>query len=343
MILQLVYVKILRKKAMSEPFSLQEISDFSTVDDLYICAMGFEDRSLGSNEKLDEKNYKSKSTVVITYAQYVEDNTKFKQKLEPIWKNFSEKYDYIEYDATKRDQFENDFNSLLNSLNYPIQTITINISAMVTFPFVWLVNFALDHANQIKIIYTEPAGYGNQLESDNSFSTGVKEIFTMKGFSGAALPGYSSLLITFLGYDFVRARGIYDQIQPSKKIGITAEPNTPKLFDLFPQIEGEHRKSYDSIDEIQKYSIFDLEGVISGLTKIRNDNIENNNIIISLNGSKLHHLAALLFAKKYSDIQLILSRPLEYFPKNYSYGVRRTFEVKITKEWLIEFLETHSF
>lgn len=324
---------------MSKTLSFQKVDNFESTEDLYICAMGFEERSLGSNIELQNKNFKSKSAFIIKYTKYVHENEKYRSDLEKTWHIISENFSYLPFNTANRDEFIKNFEAEFKSLNHPVNSITINISAMITFPLIWIINFALDNSKTIRIIYTEPEGYGNQLENDQSFSSGVNEIFTMREFVGATLPGYSNLLITFLGYDFVRARGIYDQLQPSKKIGIMAEPNTPKLFDLFPRMESEHREDYRSSDDLIKFPLFDLEGVITGLSNIRTSHIENSNISLALNGTKLHHIAALLFLKKFQDVQLILSSPLEYFPKNYSYGTRRTFELEITNEWLTKFLE----
>lgn len=328
-----------RKKFMNKSLSFQEVDNFGSTEDLYVCAMGFEERSLSSNIELQNKNFKAKTTFIIKYTNYVQENEKYRSDLEKITNAISENFAYIPFDTTNRDEFIQNFYTEFKSLNHSVNSITINISAMITFTMIWIINFALDNSKKIRIIYTEPEGYGNQLENNQSFSSGVKEIFTMKEFVGATLPGYSNLLITFLGYDFIRSRGIYEQLQPSKKIGIMAKPNTPKLFDLFSKMVSEHRNDYRSSDDLIKLSLFDLEGVITRLSDIRVNHIENSNIFIALNGTKLHHISALLFAKKFQDIQMILSSPLEYFPKNYSYGTRRTFELEITNEWLTKFLE----
>jgi len=46
---------------------------------LYICALGFEDGSLGSNIALKEKNFKTKKSLIIKYDSYVKDNEKDKK------------------------------------------------------------------------------------------------------------------------------------------------------------------------------------------------------------------------------------------------------------------------
>jgi len=202
-----------------------------------------------------------------------------------------------------------------------------------------LLNYAFDNFENTKIIYSEPEDYGDQSQSENVYASGVKEIFTMPEFSGAILPGYSSLLVIFLGYDFVRAGETYEHIQPSKKIGIMGEPNTKGLASRFKKIKTKHKLNFRSIDEIIKLSIFNLKNLIEELEKIRSTNIEKCNISFALNGSKLHSIAAILFAKKFKDIQVVMSTPISYFPKNFSKGVNRTFELTVKRNWLEKFLE----
>lgn len=314
-----------------------EIEEFTTQEDLYICALGFEDRSLGSNRKLKEKKFKTKKTLIIKYDSYKEDNEKDKIKLEEIWNDFSDEIQYIEHISDNRNQSIQNFLDILEPFKSEVRNVTINISSFKTHVQVWLLNYAFDNYENTRIVYTEPEDYGDQSQSDKVYASGVKEIFTMPEFSGAILPGYSSLLVIFLGYDFVRAGGTYEHIQPSKKIGIMGEPNTKGLENRFEKIKGKHKRNFGSVDEIIKISIFDLKEIIKKLDEIRSANIEKCNISFALNGSKLHSIAAILFAKKFKDIQMVISTPISYFPENFSTGVNRTFELTVTKKWLEEF------
>jgi len=100
-----------------------------------------------------------------------------------------------------------------------------------------------------------------------------------------------------------------------------------------------HKHGFDSSDDLYELSIFDVNSVLEKLRDIRLTHIETSNILLSLNGGKLHTNAALLFAKKYDDVQIIISAPSEYFPKSYSYWVGRTFSTEISKENLDMYLD----
>lgn len=323
---------------MNEYPVYREFNTFSGIDDLYICAMGFEDRSISSNEHLVKMGYKAKNMFVVRYDSYVIENEKEILRFEKLFEQISENFFYTRYSLDNRETFITNFKETLAQKNIAFKSITINISSLTTYALITLVNFAFDNADQVRILYTEPEGYYDQLESDHSFSSGVKDIFTIPEFSGGLLPGYSSLLVVFLGYDFVRARGTYEHIQPSKKIGIMALPNTPKLEGQFSKMETEHKKSFGSTEDMRLFSIYDLNSLIKGLSEIRVKHIETSNILLALNGSKLHSIGAILFAKKFRDVQLIASTPSEYFPSNYSYGVRKTYEIIFTRDWLKKFL-----
>lgn len=317
----------------------KEISQFNEVFDLYICALGFEDRSLGSNLVLLEKSFRTKKTLVVKYDSYKEENEKNKQDLELIWKKFSNDFSYVDYPSDDRKKAIQNLVNALRSTSADVKNVVINISSFKTHLQTWLLNFAFETFDSTKIIYSEPEEYGDQSKSDKAYASGVKEIFTMEDFSGALLPGYSSLLIIFLGYDFVRAGGTYEHIQPSKKIGIMGKPNTASLIERFHSIKTKHELSFSSTDEIKEFSIFDLDSLMDYLVDVRAKNIEKCNISIALNGSKLHSIGALLFAKKYRDIQVIMSSPISYHPTNFSKGINKTFEIDIEKSWIKEFLK----
>ena len=188
---------------------------------------------------------------------------------------------------------------------------------------------------KIRIVYTQPKQYGDQNKPYN-ITSGIGKTFTLSGFTGEFLPGYSSLLIIFLGYDYNRAKGIYEYIQPNRKVGIlpTNMDSSKNNHDIY----NKHKRYFINNDEIiYKYSIFEFGEVIKELEKIREENIKNTNIIIALNGSKLHSLAALLFAKKYSDVQIIMSYPKDYHPDNFSHGGKHTFEIIFDKTWIKNF------
>ena len=317
----------------------REISEFQGISDLYICALGFEDRSLGSNKALLAKNFKAKKILVIKYDSYNEENEQNKQDLESIWRKFSDEFSYVDYYSEDRRKSTQNLTRAIESIQPPVQNVTINISSFKTHLQMWLLNYAFDVFDSTRIIYTEPEEYGDQSQSDKAYASGVKEIFTMEDFSGALLPGYSSLLIIFLGYDFVRAGGTYEHIQPSKKIGIMGKPNTNSLAERFNRIKAKHELSFSSSDEIKEFSIFNLNSLVNYLTDIRSKNIEECNITVALNGSKLHSIGALLFAKKYRDIQVIMSSPISYHPENFSKGVNKTFEIIVEKTWIQNFLK----
>ena len=319
------------------------LQHFDTIDDLYITSTGFEERNLGSTKKLLKNNFKTKTTIVVRYENYVNENENDLSILTDVWNSFSDEIRFVNYSADDRNTGIKNFKQIFSDFNLEQCNVTINISSFKTHVFVWMVNFLSDHCKNVRIVYTEPEGYDSQLENEHAFSSGVHDIFTMPEFSGAILPGYSTLLIAFLGYDFIRTRGVYDQIQPSKKIGIIATPNTKTLEKYFPILKSNHNKSFSKDDKLLTFPIFALSDLIKYLEKIRSEYIETSNISLALNGSKLHTLAAILFAKKYQDVQLIISTPLAYYPNNYSFGTGRTFQIDLSKSWVKKFIENFNF
>ncbi len=305
--------------------------------DLYICSLGFEDRSLGSNNHLIQKKIKAKHTLVIRYDENVDENESKKDDFENSLKKISPTFTYVEYSFSNPDKFVKRFTTILKKYKTKPESVIINITSFVTYVLLTTINYSFDNFKHIKIIYTSPKKYSIQTKNAKSFASGVKKIFTVKGFTGSILPGYGSLLIMLLGYDIIRSRGILHEIQPAKKIAIMPKPTTKKMNAEYLKNKNEHRKSIDSKKDFIEFTIFDIKGIIEKLGEIRTTYIETHNIMLSLNGSKLHAIASILFAKKYSDIQLLLSTPIEYYPKSYSNGTSQSFEITFEREWLQEF------
>ena len=311
------------------------IDKFNEKQDLYICALGFEDRSLGSNKDLLSSNFKTKTTLIIEYDTHIEYNERDKYKLEKIWTSFSDTFISEKYSHKNRHDSISKIQQQINDLEH--NTVTLNISSFKTHLQLELIDFLLNITNKLMIIYTEPKKYGNQTIVHNTISSGIDEIFTTGKFSGALLPGYSSILITFLGHDFTRTNAMYDEIQPTKKISIL--PKNVDASEEHERIKEQHLELLNSSDVLKEFSIFDLDNLLTYLTNIREEYIETSNISIALNGSKLHSLVATIFAKKFLDIQLIMSTPTTYHPNNYSFGVGNTYKIDITRDWFTEYLE----
>ena len=174
-----------------------KIDKFHEKQDVYICALGFEDRSFGSNKELLSLNFKTKNSLIIEYDTYAEYNERDKYKLEKIWTSFSDKCINEKYSHKNRHDTILKIQQKINHLEH--DTVTLNISSFKTHLELELIDFLLGVATKLTIIYTEPKKYGNQTDDPNTISSGIDEIFTSRKFSGALLPGYSLILIMFVG------------------------------------------------------------------------------------------------------------------------------------------------
>ncbi len=187
---------------------------------------------------------------------------------------------------------------------------------------------------QIRIIYTEAEEYfplkedvNQRMPEDVYLSSGVKEVITIPTFSGVFLPGYSTLLIIFLGFDPIRARGAINFFQPSNKIGMVGVPPREDRKWRADEVKKRNLKVFDEKDEMILLSTFYYERTILKLNELYQKFSPNSNIAICPLGSKLQTLGVFLFVTEHPDVKLLFPIPMKFHPKRYSRGYTKTWQV----------------
>jgi hypothetical protein len=198
------------------------------------------------------------------------------------------------------------------------------------------------NCEQIRIIYTEAREYypkePPQAFDEEYLSAGVKKVLTLPNFSGIYTPGYSPLLIILLGFEPIRARGILNLFQPSRKIGITGIPSRADLNwrrDLARDMYSNFFGDQDRMIECSEFVYTECYNLLEELYK---EYAQTNNITVAPLGSKMQTLAVLLFLEKHPDVQLLLSIPIKYDPRRYSEGIGESYQInfKFSKKLQVE-------
>jgi len=275
--------------------------------------------------------------VVLEYDVHQEDNKiNLKEVNELLSKITSRQLKYLKYLTSGiRDSFRESC-SLFEEINHvtPIRQVSIDISSFSTSALIQVLDYFLFKSDfkQIRIIYTEAIEYypkmAPQASDEEYLSAGVKKVLTLPNFSGIYTPGYSPLLIILLGFEPIRARGILNLFQPSKKIGIIGIPSRPDLGWRRDLAKEMYRNFFGDQDRMVECPEFDYRKAYDALEELYDEFIQTNNITIAPLGSKMQTLAVLLFLEKHPDVQLLVSIPIRYDPRRYSEGIGQSYQIR---------------
>jgi len=317
--------------------AMKELSSHQELDDLFVCALGFEDRCTEALRKLTQWGYKAQDSIILKYDVHQEDNDINSKELKELIDQITlREIREIKYSTTSVLDSFHEIKSCLEVINYEtaVNQTSVDISSFSTGAiFQVLDSLFRSGRSQIRIIYTEAAEYYPKKAparfDEEYMSAGVREILTLPNFGGVYTPGYSPLLVILLGFEPKRARGILNMFQPSRKIGIIGVPNRNDLKWRL-ELAREMYQNFFEEGKILEYSEFDYREVYKALENLYGDFAQMNNITIAPLGSKMQTLAVLLFLEKHPDVQLLVSIPTKYDPRRYSEGKGESYQISFT-------------
>jgi len=309
--------------------------------ELFICALGFEDRCLGSSTLLCNNDHTFMHSIMLKYDTHIDDNERNYDKLVKLLNEITlHEINEIKYSISDPNLFYDDglkkkiSNIIMeNDINY----IMIDISSFNTTAIIQILDFlfSLD-VTKIKVVYTEAIVYYPKDKLDTMkeeyLSSGISKILSLPTFNGYHTPGYSHLLIILLGLEPIRSRGIFNLLQPSRKIGIIGDPSRSDLKWRLNLSKNMYQIFFGDQDEYLILSEFYYKEVLNNLEKIYNNYYDYNNITITPLGSKMQTIAVLLHLLKHPDVQLLISLPIKYDPKRYSEGIGDSYQIIFSNE-----------
>ena len=314
---------------------IEELSPQQDSDDLFICALGFEPRCPGALQRLAKWGYKAQNSIVLKYDVHQKDNEINSEELNCLLNEITiRKIRECDYSTSNIPDSLREITSLFEKMHgkAPIKQASIDISSFSTSAVIQMLDLLLkSKLEQTRIIYTEALEYYPKEPSttpgEEYLSAGVKEVITLPNFSGIYAPGYSPLLIILLGFETIRARGVLDLFQPSRKIGIIGIPSRSDLMWRLDLAREMYQNLFGNRNRILELSEFDYRKVYAALEKLYSEFVQTNNIAIAPLGSKMQTLAVLLFLEKHPDVQLLISIPLKWHPRRYSEGIGKSYQI----------------
>jgi len=307
-------------------------------DDLFVCALGFENRCVGAPRLLAKNDYKTKNTIILKYDVHEEDNNvnyyELKELIDHITLNNVIEISYKTNDVESFYTDSKGFKKITNKLydDWSMKKISVDISSFTTIAIIQILDYLFTlNVNKIRIIYTEAEKYYpkdiQKADEEEYISSGVKNILSVPKFSGIHTPGYSQLLIVLLGFEPIRTRGIFNILQPSRKIGIIGKPSRTDLKWRLNLLSRMYKNVFGDQDEILMLSEFNYIEVFKALEEIYDKYGQVNNMTITPLGSKMQTIAVLLFLRNHPDVQLLVSIPIKYDPRRYSEGIGDSFQL----------------
>jgi len=309
---------------------MEELSGYPAHDDLFVCALGFEDRCTEALARLSKNDYKVRNSIVLKYDAHQADNETNASQLYQLLKHVtSDAIKECEYRTSDIIGTSGQMITTISSFNF--KRVAIDISSFTTGLILQILDILFQTGiDQLRILYTEAEKYyptSPVSQDELSLSSGVRQILTLPSFSGIYYPGYSPLLIVLLGFEPIRIRGLFNAFQPSRKIGVVGIPTRSDLKWRLPYAKKIYENLFGQQDRLIELSEFDYRETLEGLEKIYAEFSQKNNIAIAPLGSKMETLATFLFLRKHPDVQLLMSLPMKYDPRRYTDGSGRTYQI----------------
>lgn len=289
--------------------------------DLFICASGFESRSISLASML------SADIVYNAYAFSQQENYTLSEqnlnKINDIFPNLN----VIEYPKNKPyDTFEIFINSIDTYIQQSVLStklqILLDITAFTRETLLILIRVLSmpDIVNKVnvKIVYKPAYKY-----QEDWLTKGVREIRPILGYSGLITPSKQSLLVILTGFEDERMRTVIDIFEPTRiLLGKPCEKSSinKNLFAISETKSNELSSEYKHllIDDRFTFSCQDINETKNAILSIYDKYSNDFNIIIAPLNNKISTLGVAFAALKEEGIQICYPSANQYNIDNYS-------------------------
>lgn len=294
--------------------------------DLLIISAGFEDRTLGSLEKLKGKTTVKNVILNLFHPEEPELEKKNKENQNRMIELLQEivKGEIItidnETDTPKR------FNKTMDAYVKNSEHILIDITSFTRLFLYSLLNITLLHNKQSDILYSEPREY------TMNFSQGLEKIIILPNYPGIPDQSKKVLMIMFLGWEARRAESVVEEFDPDLLITFY-ETSQDDEREKWNQKTIEQCKKLLENSEIHSVSALTPNETIDKLKEIYETYHNEYDICIVNIGPKSQCLAIAEFSQTHEEIQVLYPKPYKWtqeLPENeaqdpISSGIGRTF------------------
>jgi len=335
--------EILLKLPDIESYDLPK-DDIGKTDDLFICALGFEDRCLHIPEIITAiGNYSATHSIYFEYSTNQSDNELNKPRLLEALESFSDQVWPIPCDT---DEFPSQLRTLLGGVT-PIKDtacITFDISVCSSRLLVTCLTILLEFDFNLRIVYSEANIYHPTEEEYNTnpekwtqdeelgVARGVSAVTPSPDHPGSRRDNLPESVIAFPTFKPERVRAIIAHIDPP----LIIRPNQRVIWLIGkPHLEEDHWRSkiqltinrIPSSEPVYEVTTFDYKESLKLLENIYQTLESKYHINIAPLGSKMQSLGVVLFWYIRPEISIIFASPLEYNAIQYSEGCKATWRI----------------
>ncbi len=289
--------------------------------DLFICASGFESRSISFALLLNAVQIRDS---IIFHQQ---ENYSTSEKNRDLIKNHLSNLNIIEFPKNKPfDTFEIFIENIENYIKQTFENekleIVVDITAFTRETLLILLRaltipHIIEYTN-IKLIYMPAQSY-----QEEWMTKGVREIRPILGYSGLLSPSKPSLLVMLIGFEEERMRTVIDIFEPFNiLLGKPCRESSINegLFTISERKYDDLKSEYEHllIDDGFTFSCQDIQKTKNVILDIYNKYSGNYNIIIAPLNNKISTIGVAFAALKEEGIQVCYPSANQYNIENYS-------------------------
>jgi hypothetical protein len=315
--------------------------------DLWVGALGFEDRCCKVPKALADGGSTCKLALISSYSTNSDQNRAREGELLKNLDRFSEKRDWIEADSQSlSNQLRTRLQQLRSAADRPLR-IGWDISVSSNRLILNLGQALLEGDSELEVLYSEAATYfptedeydadpGRWNEGERmGLDRGTLNVRTSKAFHGEHSSQLANRLVIIPGYNRDRVRKVISNVDSQFLVEMEAAPISWLVGSPHMEADAWRERAVTEIHDIpskhesQPVSTFDYIETLRVLEGIHERWGLNCNITLAPMGSKMQALGCVLFCVARPDIRVVFAQPEEYNAARYTAGVRKSWSVHL--------------
>ncbi len=315
--------------------------------DLWIGALGFEDRCRAVAKALGNGGSACKLALICAYGTNPDQNSTQEKGLLEDLDRFSQEREWVEADHQSLfDRLRSRLRELRTEAERPLR-IGWDISVSSNRLILNLGRILLEGDGELEIFYTEAATYfptqdeydadpGRWNDGDRmGLDRGTLNVRTSNAFPGEHSAQLANRLVIIPGYNRDRVRKVISNVDSQFLIEMEAAPISWLVGAPHSEDDAWRERALTEIHDIpskhesQPVSTFDYAEALRVLERIHRRWGLDYNMTLAPMGSKMQALGCVLFCVARPDVRIMFAQPEEYNTARYTAGVRTCWSIDV--------------